>query len=88
MLVYLWARRKALGGTKSHCKKVIDFYKSVNVWHLLHPLLFLMMIDIDQAVKALLESKWRADINSEISHTARGRNKSRTYRLFEHSFGT
>ncbi len=47
-----------------------------------------VMSDIDQAVKGLLESKWSADINSEISHTGRGRNKLRTYRLFKHSFGT
>ncbi len=47
-----------------------------------------MMSDIDQAVKGLLESYWRADINSEISHTGRGRDKIRTYRLFKHSFGT
>ncbi len=30
----------------------------------------------------------RADINSEISHRGRGRNKLCTYRLFKHSFGT
>ncbi len=47
-----------------------------------------VMSDIDQAVKDLLESKWRADINSEISHTGRGRNKLHTYRLFKLSFGT
>ncbi len=47
-----------------------------------------VMSDIDHAVKGLLESKWRADINSEISHTGRGRNKLRTYRLFKCSFGT
>ncbi len=46
------------------------------------------MSDIDQAVKGLLESQWRADINSEISHTGRGKNKLRTYRLFKCSFGT
>ncbi len=39
-------------------------------------------------MKSLLESKCRADINSEISHKRRGNNKSRTYRLFKHSFGT
>ncbi len=47
-----------------------------------------VMIDIDQAVKGLLENKWRADINSEISRMGRGRNKLRTYRLFKCSFGT
>ncbi len=47
-----------------------------------------VMSDIDQAVNGLLESKWRADINSEISHTGRGRNILRTYGLFKHSFGT
>ncbi len=46
------------------------------------------MSDTDQAVKGLLESKWRADINSKISHTGRGRNKLCTYRLFKRSFGT
>ncbi len=46
------------------------------------------MSDIDQAVKGLLESKWRADINSEISNTGRGRNKLRTCWLFKRSFGT
>ncbi len=46
-----------------------------------------VMSDIDQAVKGLLESKRRADINSEINHTGRGRNKLCTYRLFKHSFG-
>ncbi len=90
--VFVWARQKALGGNKSHCKKMIDFYKSVNVWHLLQPPLVFnvnkMMTDIDQAVKGLLESKWRVDINSEINHTGGGRNKLRTYRLFKHSFGT
>ncbi len=90
--VFGWARRKALGGIKSHCKKMIDFYKSVNVWHLLQPPLVFnvnkVMSDIDQAVKDLLESKRRADINSEISHTGRERNKLRTYILFKRSFGT
>ncbi len=58
--------------SKVTARKVIDFYKSVNVWHLLQPPLVFnvnkAMSDIDQAVKGLLESKWRADINSEISH--------------------
>ncbi len=89
--VFVLVRRKALGGIKSHCKKVIDFYKSVYVWHLLQPpIVFIVnkvMSNIDQAVKGLLESKWGADINREISHTGRGRNKLRTYRLFKHSFG-
>ncbi len=71
---------------------MIDFYKSVNVWHLLQPPLVFnvnkVMSDIDHAVKGLLESKWRADINSEISHTGRERSKLHTYRLFKHSFGT
>ncbi len=90
--VIVWARRKALGGTKSHCTKVIDFCKSVNVWHLLQPPLVFnvnkVMNDIDQTVQGLLESKWRADINSEISHTGRGRNKLHTYRLLNAVFGT
>ncbi len=85
-------QRKALRGIESHCKKVIDFYKSVNLWHLLQPPLGFnvnkVMSDIDQAVKDLLESKWRAYINSKISHMWKGRNKLRTYRLFKHSFGT
>ncbi len=38
-----------------------------------------VMSDIDQA--GLLKSTWRADINSEISHTGKGRNKSHTYSL-------
>ncbi len=80
--VFVWARRKALGGIKSHCKKMIDFYKSVNVWHLLQPPLVFsvnkVMSDKYQAVKGLLESKWRADINSEISHMGRGKNKFHT----------
>ncbi len=63
----------------------------VNVWHLLqYPHVFnvnKVMSDIDQAVKHLLENKWRTDINSEISHIGRGRNKLRIYRLFKHSFG-
>ncbi len=46
------------------------------------------MTDIDQAVKGLLESKWRADINSEISHTGRGKNNLCTHRLSKHSFDT
>ncbi len=90
--MFVSARRKALGGIKSHCKKVIDFYKNVNVWHLLQPPLIFnvnkVMSDKDQAVKVLLKSKWRVDINGEIIHTRRGRNKLRTYRLFKHSFGT
>ncbi len=55
--VFVWARQKALGGMKSQCKKVIDFYKSVNVWHLLQPpLVFNMnkvMSDIDQGSERL-----------------------------------
>ncbi len=47
-----------------------------------------VMSDIGQAVKGLLDSKWRADINIEISHTGRGRTKLFTYRLFKRSFGT
>ncbi len=53
--VFVWARQKALGAIKSQCKKVIDFYKSVNVWHLLQPPLVFnvtkVISDIDQAVK-------------------------------------
>ncbi len=64
---------------------------SVNVWHLWQPPLVCnvnkVMSDIDQAMKGLLESKWRGDINSEISYTRRGRNKLHTYRLFKCSFG-
>ncbi len=44
-----------------------------------------VMSDIDQTVKGLLESKWRADINSVNS--GRGRNKLHTYRFFKYSFG-
>ncbi len=74
-------------GKHQESMKVIDFYKCVNVWHLLQPHLVFnvnkVMNDIDQAVKGLLERKWRVDINSEISH--RGRNKLSTYRLFKRS---
>ncbi len=33
--VFLWARQEALEGIKRGCKKVIDFFKRMNVWYIL-----------------------------------------------------
>ncbi len=89
--VFVWARWKYLKGIKYGCEKVTGFYtRSVNVWHLLQPPHVFnvnkVMSDINQAAKGLFDSKLRPDIQIDISHTGRLRNKLRTYRTFKHSF--
>ena len=90
--VFVWARRKALGGVKSGCKKIIDFYKGLDVWNTLQPPhvfdIDSAIINVDCVMTSHFENQWLMDVCREEGITGRGRNKLRTYRLFKTSFGT